>query len=576
MERDGREYRARANSVSISCGNNRNNNIVNTHGSFTDTSSNNNNAYNNHNNNTIADGDSGTGFDSDVSSNVSNSSHESLYERRMRTRQKRLQAVSGSAGQSPSHQLCPRLKNIVLEDSQPDHRSCNGQWDSRDDHHKHHTPTHHRSDSHARDKDRRRSSQDHGATRLQQEEIQQLDLKEQDQLEEHRSHHYHHHHHHYQRHHHHHHHQHQQQQRQQQRYRDGRRHRSNSRHSVEREVSDDAFNFFPAHHDHKAEEDKPNRSPETLSRKGEAEAYQPHSRRSDSKREHEALPNYLTQQQESKHPSSLSRHHHHLHHQTPRQQHRSVVLNGFPEEHHPNDSQRTFRRRAYSACKMTHRHSIDKTPAEKSPEPYTRTRLHTVSGTGSYATGSSPSRHVARRFSLAPRSRPRATSLKKPSRRSLDGAAEVGNMRPRTSSLPTKNSLGRLMSPRHPYHHHPHPHSSPPFSPRGDNDVFYTVRSFVTTPKGQVVNRGDSLRSRSNSSVVSSASGSVNELTQPSLESSSPLFGGPDSPGPGPAPEAAPTLRVMVLGSDGVGKTSLVEQFSTSEYLGMCEQSDGK
>ncbi|XP_047002723.1 uncharacterized protein LOC124620098 [Schistocerca americana] len=105
----------------------------------------------------------------------------------------------------------------------------------------------------------------------------------------------------------------------------------------------------------------------------------------------------------------------------------------------------------------------------------------------------------------------------------------------------------------------------------GVEEEYYRLRHFSITGKG-VVNRGDSLksrRSRSNNSVTSSNSshstehltaqhcGSARTSATASLASSR-----ESSAASPPAP-----LRVVMLGAAGVGKSSLVSQFMTSEYL---------
>ncbi|RUS86645.1 hypothetical protein EGW08_005594 [Elysia chlorotica] len=144
-------------------------------------------------------------------------------------------------------------------------------------------------------------------------------------------------------------------------------------------------------------------------------------------------------------------------------------------------------------------------------------------------------------------------------------------------------------------------------SPVLDHDCgLQPLRSFVKTPKG-LVNRGDSLRSRSTSSVFSSCSGSTTEITPQSRSrtSSSISYGSacshspvcPASPVPhnnninsshhhshpqhnnshnshgsssciAPVPPPDPPYRVTVLGCGGVGKRALTQQFTTSQYLG--------
>ncbi|XP_046738061.1 uncharacterized protein LOC124406627 [Diprion similis] len=103
----------------------------------------------------------------------------------------------------------------------------------------------------------------------------------------------------------------------------------------------------------------------------------------------------------------------------------------------------------------------------------------------------------------------------------------------------------------------------------GVEEEYYRLRHFSITGKG-IVNRGDSLksrRSRSNNSVASSNSstehltasypGSARTSAAGSLASSR-----ESSASQGPAP-----YRVLMLGAPAVGKSSLVSQFMTSEYL---------
>lgn len=107
----------------------------------------------------------------------------------------------------------------------------------------------------------------------------------------------------------------------------------------------------------------------------------------------------------------------------------------------------------------------------------------------------------------------------------------------------------------------------------GVEEEYYRLRHFSITGKG-VVNRGDSLksrRSRSNTSVASSNSSTEHipgavQATCASTRTSAPcsLASSRESStsNPGPAP-----YRVLMLGGPAVGKSSLVSQFMTSEYL---------
>ncbi|XP_055321054.1 GTP-binding protein REM 1 [Sitodiplosis mosellana] len=105
----------------------------------------------------------------------------------------------------------------------------------------------------------------------------------------------------------------------------------------------------------------------------------------------------------------------------------------------------------------------------------------------------------------------------------------------------------------------------------GVEEEYYRLRHFSITGKG-VINRGDSLksrRSRSNTSVASSNS-STEHLTATNPGNSartsatcslaSSRESSTSNPGAGP-------YRVLMLGDTAVGKSSLVSQFMTSEYL---------
>ncbi|CAG9570699.1 unnamed protein product [Danaus chrysippus] len=124
----------------------------------------------------------------------------------------------------------------------------------------------------------------------------------------------------------------------------------------------------------------------------------------------------------------------------------------------------------------------------------------------------------------------------------------VEHSRPRVCSLPEK-----------------------PYNPRLSDDL-YRLRTFSITNKGGVVNCGDSIcnrRSRSNTSVNSTNSrasdrspfdGSCCSGYRP-VDSAS--LDTPDEDDLDPIPK----YRVVLLGDAGVGKTALVSQFMTSEYM---------
>ncbi|XP_076321375.1 uncharacterized protein LOC143230932 isoform X2 [Tachypleus tridentatus] len=95
---------------------------------------------------------------------------------------------------------------------------------------------------------------------------------------------------------------------------------------------------------------------------------------------------------------------------------------------------------------------------------------------------------------------------------------------------------------------------SPNFSPIDhQEDDTYRLRNFTITSKGNVINHGDLLkhRSRSNQSVASTTS-----LNCPSCAST----------GTSGSCSWASPYKVLMLGDVGVGKSTLVTQFMSSEY----------
>ncbi|KAL1115353.1 hypothetical protein AAG570_007383 [Ranatra chinensis] len=110
------------------------------------------------------------------------------------------------------------------------------------------------------------------------------------------------------------------------------------------------------------------------------------------------------------------------------------------------------------------------------------------------------------------------------------------------------------------------------YNPRS-GDELYRLRTFSITNKG-VVNYGDSIidrRSRSNTSVNSTASRYVE------LKMAAVILVSPASPWQGSCCSYTtnvstetvdiPKYRVVLLGDSGTGKTALVSQFMTSEYM---------
>lgn len=175
-----------------------------------------------------------------------------------------------------------------------------------------------------------------------------------------------------------------------------------------------------------------------------------------------------------------------------------------------------------------------------------------------------PLPHPISALSVTPRPKPRSRSrsMKKPNKHHLDDL-QLEEMRPRTCSLPNKNGYQRPQFLSPPISAH--------FENQDDSD-WYRLRNFVTTSKG-IINRGDSYKSRSSNSIVSSGS-SISEVHQLSRASSFMSQGSTNNSVASSV--CAPPYRVLVVGSQAVGKTAITQQFMTSEYMGDIDDTFGK
>ncbi|CRL06868.1 CLUMA_CG019466, isoform B [Clunio marinus] len=103
----------------------------------------------------------------------------------------------------------------------------------------------------------------------------------------------------------------------------------------------------------------------------------------------------------------------------------------------------------------------------------------------------------------------------------------------------------------------------------GVEEEYYRLRHFSITGKG-IVNRGDSLKSRrskSNNSVASSNSSTEHLTTAANVGDSARTSLASSRESSTSAQGSQIPYRVLMLGSEKVGKSSLVSQFMTSEYL---------
>ena len=158
----------------------------------------------------------------------------------------------------------------------------------------------------------------------------------------------------------------------------------------------------------------------------------------------------------------------------------------------------------------------------------------------------------------------------------------VTPMRRRTYSMPTKN---RYRSRRQCQSEDPEsaPHSRN--SSLGDDDDEYVrVRTFSTSAKG-IINRGDSFKKRSQQNLELACQAPAGAVVPPASDlaleprnrSWSNTSAGSSVASSSCSVPSSPRLhKVVVMGAQGVGKTSIIHQFMTSEYMGNADNSIGE
>ncbi|ELT87346.1 hypothetical protein CAPTEDRAFT_220080 [Capitella teleta] len=150
------------------------------------------------------------------------------------------------------------------------------------------------------------------------------------------------------------------------------------------------------------------------------------------------------------------------------------------------------------------------------------------------------------------------------------------SMRRRTYSMPTKNRYRKpsqaeitsaaaagdsTQSSRH--------------SSQGDDDEdFVRVRTFSTSARG-IINRGDSFKRRClNLAAADAPGGEVDTDGDVHRERTWSNTSQGSSAGSGASSCSSPPVhRVVVMGARGVGKTAIIQQFMTSEYMGNADSS---
>lgn len=114
-----------------------------------------------------------------------------------------------------------------------------------------------------------------------------------------------------------------------------------------------------------------------------------------------------------------------------------------------------------------------------------------------------------------------------------------------------------------------------------DKQPLQRVRSFKTTTKGGIVNRGDSFKRSSNSVNSTGSAVFANEIpTNTDTGGSRQRINSNHSKDSGNADSSTssvqtPVYKVSMLGDKGVGKTALTNQFMTSEFVAF-ENDSGK
>lgn len=131
------------------------------------------------------------------------------------------------------------------------------------------------------------------------------------------------------------------------------------------------------------------------------------------------------------------------------------------------------------------------------------------------------------------------------------------------------SSSPNLLFPKDDMHVHNHSRSQ-----EGRGVPIRRVRSFKTTSKGGVINRGDSYRKK-NSSRHLLASGSTNTHDSPSLAHAASHHSDFEC---NPRSDEPPSsyFKIQVLGPPGCGKTSITNQFMSSDYANTYDSMNGK
>ncbi|XP_076370992.1 uncharacterized protein LOC143256953 isoform X2 [Tachypleus tridentatus] len=134
--------------------------------------------------------------------------------------------------------------------------------------------------------------------------------------------------------------------------------------------------------------------------------------------------------------------------------------------------------------------------------------------------------------------------------------AEEEQFRPRGATMPSdRRSYLREKRQQRLHERSASPNFKPMEHAENVDQDFYRLRNFSTTSKGGVINRGDQVRLRSRSSNSMASNHTYPSCTSTATSCSS---------GPG---ARCTHFKVLLLGATGVGKSSIVTQFMSSEYM---------
>jgi len=150
------------------------------------------------------------------------------------------------------------------------------------------------------------------------------------------------------------------------------------------------------------------------------------------------------------------------------------------------------------------------------------------------------------------------------------------NIRRDSADLATSSNYSSSPNLLFPKDGHAHQRSPSPHPPREGDAPLRRVRSFKTTSKGGLVNRGDSFRKKNSSRNL--AAGSLNGHGSQNLAAahSAVQHSHTDIEVTPTEEPTASYFKVQLIGAPGCGKTSITNQFMSSDYANAYDSMNGK